>query len=64
MVISAGGYNQKTIGSVKRKFEELIDSSSNQSVTLDRPKKGSVPLAFYMEELPGGTANAHIPLLI
>ncbi|KAK2376303.1 hypothetical protein QL285_077105 [Trifolium repens] len=64
MVISAGGYNQKTIGSVKRKFEELIDSSSQQPVTLDRPKKGSVPLAFYMEELPGGAPNAHIPLLI
>jgi hypothetical protein len=64
MVISAGGYSQKTIGSVKRKFEELIDSSSKQPVTLDRPKKGSVPLGFYMEELPGGTPNAHIPLLI
>ncbi|KAK2416133.1 hypothetical protein QL285_038556 [Trifolium repens] len=64
MVISAGGYSQKTIGSVKRKFEELIDSSSNQPVTLNRPKKGSVPLAFYMEKLPGGTPNAHIPLLI
>ncbi|KAK2437304.1 hypothetical protein QL285_022212 [Trifolium repens] len=64
LVISAGGYNQKTIESVKRKFEELIDSSSNQPVTLDRTKKGSVPLAFYMEELPGGTPNAHIPLLI
>jgi hypothetical protein len=49
---------------VKRKFEELIDSSSKQHVTLDRPKKGSVPLGFYMEELPGGTPNAHIPLLI
>ncbi|MCI51770.1 hypothetical protein A2U01_0073014, partial [Trifolium medium] len=33
-------------------------------VTVDRPKKGSVPLGFYMEELPGGAANAHIPLLI
>ncbi|KAK2397422.1 hypothetical protein QL285_058998 [Trifolium repens] len=64
MVISAGGYSKKTIGSVKRKFEELIDSSSSQPVTLDRPKKGSVPLAFYMEELPGGTPNTHIPLLV
>jgi hypothetical protein len=64
MVISAGGYNQKTIGSVKRKFEELIDSSSKQPVTLDMPKKGSVPLGFYMEELLCGTPNAHIPLLI
>jgi hypothetical protein len=64
MVISAGGYSKKTIGSVKRKFEELIDSSSKQPVTLDRPKKGSVPLGFYMEELPGGAPNAHIPLLI
>jgi hypothetical protein len=64
MVISAGGYTEKTIGYVKRKFEELIDSSSKQHVTLDRPKKGSVPLGFYMEEFLGGTPNAHIRLLI
>ncbi|MCI44476.1 hypothetical protein A2U01_0065715, partial [Trifolium medium] len=64
MVISGGGFNKITIESVKRKFEELIDASSGQSVTLDKPKKGYVPLSFYLEELLGGSANAHIPLLI
>ncbi|MCI15533.1 hypothetical protein A2U01_0036671, partial [Trifolium medium] len=64
MVISGGGFNKITIGSVKRKFEELIDATSKQSATLDKPKKGSVPLAFYLEELLGGSANAQIPLLI
>ncbi|MCI38843.1 hypothetical protein A2U01_0060072, partial [Trifolium medium] len=64
MVISGGGFNKITIGSVKRKFEELIDASSRQSATLDKPKKGYVPLSFYIEEIPGGSANAQIPLLI
>ncbi|MCI11753.1 hypothetical protein A2U01_0032855, partial [Trifolium medium] len=33
--------------------------------TLDNPRKGpSVPLAFYPEELPGGSPNSQIPLLI
>ncbi|MCI94238.1 hypothetical protein A2U01_0115536, partial [Trifolium medium] len=53
-----------TIGSVKRKFEELINASSGQSATPDKPKKGFVPLSFYLEELPGGSANVQIPLLI
>ncbi|MCI65730.1 hypothetical protein A2U01_0086988, partial [Trifolium medium] len=43
---------------------ELIDASSNQNATLDKTKGGSLPLAFYREELPGGSANANIPLLI
>ncbi|MCI19009.1 hypothetical protein A2U01_0040164 [Trifolium medium] len=53
MVISGGGYNKITIGSVKRKFEELIDASSNLNTSLDKTKDGSLPLAFYREELPG-----------
>ncbi|MCI87666.1 hypothetical protein A2U01_0108951, partial [Trifolium medium] len=34
------------------------------SATLDKTKCKSLPLAFYLEELPGGSANANIPLLI
>ncbi|CAJ2659678.1 unnamed protein product [Trifolium pratense] len=64
MVISGGGFDKQTVGSIKRKFEELIDGSSNLSATLDKSKGQSKPLAFYMEELPGGTANSQIPLLI
>ncbi|MCI05789.1 hypothetical protein A2U01_0026842 [Trifolium medium] len=64
MVISGGGYNKLTIGSVKRKFEEFIDASLNLNATLDKRKGGSLPLAFYREELPGGSANAHISLLV
>ncbi|MCH81477.1 hypothetical protein A2U01_0002264 [Trifolium medium] len=64
MVISGGGFNKHTIGSVKRKFEELIDASSNMNATLDKTKSGSLPLAFYMEELPGGSSNAQILLLV
>ncbi|PNX68544.1 hypothetical protein L195_g064027, partial [Trifolium pratense] len=38
MVISGGGFDKQTVGSIKRKFEELIDGSSNLSATLDKPK--------------------------
>ncbi|MCI65299.1 hypothetical protein A2U01_0086557, partial [Trifolium medium] len=34
------------------------------SATLDQTKCKSLPLVFYLEELPGGSANANIPLLI
>ncbi|CAJ2653396.1 unnamed protein product [Trifolium pratense] len=64
MVISAGGFDKQTVGSIKRKFEELLDGSSNMSATLDKPKGQSRPISFYMEELPGGAANSQIPLLI
>ncbi|MCI80645.1 hypothetical protein A2U01_0101916, partial [Trifolium medium] len=30
----------------------------------DMTKCKSLPLAFYLEELPGGSANANIPLLV
>ncbi|MCI86379.1 hypothetical protein A2U01_0107660, partial [Trifolium medium] len=38
--------------------------SSNMSATLDKTKCKSLPLEFYLEELPGGSANANIHLLI
>ncbi|MCH90334.1 hypothetical protein A2U01_0011248, partial [Trifolium medium] len=64
-VISGGGFNTLTIRSVKRKFEELLATSSDASTTLDNPRKGpSVPLTFYPEELPGGSPNSQIPLLV
>jgi hypothetical protein len=62
-VISGGASRTFTIGSVKRKFEELMSSSSDMAPTLDKPRK-SLPLAFYPEELPGGSPNSSIPLLI
>ncbi|MCI07470.1 hypothetical protein A2U01_0028539, partial [Trifolium medium] len=33
-------------------------------VTVSSVKKGFVPLAFYMEEVPGGSPNYQIPLLV
>ncbi|MCI80051.1 hypothetical protein A2U01_0101322, partial [Trifolium medium] len=45
-------------------FEELIDASSKMNATLDKAKGRSIPLAFYLEELPGGSANSQIPLLV
>ncbi|GAU41925.1 hypothetical protein TSUD_25660 [Trifolium subterraneum] len=64
MVISGGVFDKHTVGSVKRKFEELITASSGMTVTLDKPKTSSQPLSFYLEELPGGSANSQIPLLV
>ncbi|CAJ2665932.1 unnamed protein product [Trifolium pratense] len=59
MVISCGGFDKQTVGSIKRKFEELIDGSSNLNATLDKPRGQSKPLAFYMEEMPGQVATLH-----
>ena len=64
LVISGGGFNKITVGSVKRRFDQLISTSSNQNATLDKPRGSSVPIAFYREELPGGAPNSSIPLLI
>ncbi|XP_045791889.1 uncharacterized protein LOC123886628 [Trifolium pratense] len=61
MVISGGGFDKHSVGSIKRKFEELIDASSNMSATLDKAKGQLKPLSFYMEELPGGAANSRFP---
>ncbi|GAU18799.1 hypothetical protein TSUD_80880 [Trifolium subterraneum] len=62
-VVISGG-DKHTVGSVKRKFEELITASSGMAVTLGKPKTSSQPLSFYLEELPGGSANSQIPLLV
>ncbi|GAU26664.1 hypothetical protein TSUD_314410 [Trifolium subterraneum] len=64
MVISGGVFDKHTVGSVKRKFEELITASSGMAVTLGKPKTSSQPLSFYIEELPGGSANSKIPILV
>ncbi|XP_058765791.1 uncharacterized protein LOC131639306 [Vicia villosa] len=64
MVISGGGFSKLTIGSVKRKFDELISENSSKVATLDLAKGGSSPISFYREELPSGAPNATIPLLI
>ncbi|GAU40250.1 hypothetical protein TSUD_219610 [Trifolium subterraneum] len=64
MVISCGVFDKHTVGLVKRKFEELITASSGMAVTLGKPKTSSQPLSFYLEELPGGSANSQIPLLV
>ncbi|MCH95029.1 hypothetical protein A2U01_0016002 [Trifolium medium] len=34
------------------------------NATLDKTKGSSQPLGFYLEELPGGSANSQIPLLV
>ncbi|XP_058785007.1 uncharacterized protein LOC131659906 [Vicia villosa] len=64
MVISGGGFSKLTVGSVKRKFDELISANSSKIATLDLAKGNSSPIAFYREELLGGAPNATIPLLI
>ncbi|GAU10324.1 hypothetical protein TSUD_417530, partial [Trifolium subterraneum] len=64
MVISGGVFDKHTVGSVKRKFKELITVSSGMAITLGKPKTSSQPLSFYLEELPGGSANSHIPLIV
>ncbi|XP_058745895.1 uncharacterized protein LOC131618745 [Vicia villosa] len=64
MVISGGGFSKLTVGSVKRKFDELISASSSKAATLDLAKGGSSSISFYKDEMPGGAPNATIPLLI
>ncbi|GAU44610.1 hypothetical protein TSUD_241030 [Trifolium subterraneum] len=51
MVIFGGVFDKHTIGSVKRKFEELITASSGMVVTLRKPKTSSQPLSFYLKTL-------------
>ena len=55
-----GGTLNISIGSMKRKFEEVT------SVNLRAPSnlRGRPPLAFYDSELPGGASNSAIPLLV
>ncbi|XP_058766541.1 uncharacterized protein LOC131640151 [Vicia villosa] len=65
MLISNGGDpGSLTIGSVKRKFDELISTTTDLTPTLRRFKGRSEPITFYLEELPGGAPNATIPLLL
>ncbi|MCI55973.1 hypothetical protein A2U01_0077224, partial [Trifolium medium] len=51
------------MGSIKRKFEELESVCSVNNVIVSPVKEGSIPLAFYREEVPGGSPNYQIPLL-
>ncbi|GAU33272.1 hypothetical protein TSUD_279460 [Trifolium subterraneum] len=64
MVIPGGVFDKHTIDSVKRKFEDLISASLGMAVTLGKPKTSSQPISFYLEELPEGSANSQIPLLV
>ncbi|CAJ2668233.1 unnamed protein product [Trifolium pratense] len=64
LVITGGGLNKITLGSVKRKFEELENICSVTPVTVSKPEGGSDPLAFYKSEVPGGSPNYQIPLLV
>ena len=64
MVISSGGFNKDTVGSVKRRFDQLIKSNFDMDTTLDKFRGGSHPLAFYREELLGRAPNSTIPLLV
>ncbi|MCI84992.1 hypothetical protein A2U01_0106270, partial [Trifolium medium] len=51
------------MGSIKRKFEELEIICSINPITISAVKEGSILLAFYREEVPGGSPNYQIPLL-
>ncbi|KAK2409752.1 hypothetical protein QL285_045156 [Trifolium repens] len=64
LVISGGGFNNTTLGTIKRKFEELESVCSLNPVSVAEIKEGSIPLAFYKEEIPGGSPNFQIPLLV
>ncbi|GAU35623.1 hypothetical protein TSUD_30400 [Trifolium subterraneum] len=64
LVISGGGFNPITIGSIKRKFDELEKASPVEEIKITEVKESSVPLAFYREEVPGGSPNFQIPLLV
>ncbi|MCI36245.1 hypothetical protein A2U01_0057467, partial [Trifolium medium] len=63
-MISGGGFNKTTIGSIKRKFEELESVCSVNPIIVSSIKEGFVPLAFYREEISGGSPNYQIPLLV
>ncbi|GAU35132.1 hypothetical protein TSUD_394570 [Trifolium subterraneum] len=64
LVISGGGFNPVTIGSIKRKFDELEKVSPVGEIKITEVKESFVPLAFYREEVPGGSPNFQIPLLV
>jgi len=60
--VITGGTLNISMGSMKRKFEELM--SINLLVPSDSNIEGIPPLAFYDSELPGGASNSAIPLLV
>ncbi|GAU18714.1 hypothetical protein TSUD_80020 [Trifolium subterraneum] len=64
LVISGGGFNPITIGSIKRKFDELEKASPVEEIKITEVKESFVPLAFYREEVPGGSPNFQISLLV
>ncbi|MCI44403.1 hypothetical protein A2U01_0065642, partial [Trifolium medium] len=63
LVITGEGFNKTTVESIKRKFEELESVCSVNKVVVSSVKERSIPLAFYREEVPGGSPNYQIPLL-
>ncbi|GAU19161.1 hypothetical protein TSUD_89260 [Trifolium subterraneum] len=64
LVISGGGFNPVTIGSIKRKFDELEKASPVREIKITEVKESFVPLAFYREEVPRGSLNFQISLLV
>ncbi|GAU10738.1 hypothetical protein TSUD_424770, partial [Trifolium subterraneum] len=52
----------KTLRSYIERFNK--EAVQGMAVTLGKPKTSSQPLSFYLEELPGGSANSQIPLLV
>jgi len=60
--VITGGTLNISIGSMKRKFEELV--RVNLLVPFDCNIGGRPPLAFHDLELPGGALNSAIPLLV
>jgi len=60
--VITGGTLNISMGSMKRKFEELM--SVNLLVPSDSNIGGRPPLAFYDSELLGGASNSAIPLLV
>ncbi|GAU34549.1 hypothetical protein TSUD_219330 [Trifolium subterraneum] len=48
----------------KRKFDELEKASQVGEIKITEVKESSVPLAFYREEVPEGSPNFQIPLLV
>ncbi|GAU40689.1 hypothetical protein TSUD_88350 [Trifolium subterraneum] len=64
LVISGGGFNPITIGSIKRKSDELEKASPVGEIKITEVKESYVPLAFNREEVPEGSPNFQIPLLV
>jgi len=57
--VITSGITNFTMGSMKRKFKELL--SINQLVLSNLQLGGRPPLAFYDIEFPGGALNSAIP---